>query len=72
MKWLNIFMIKMMAIAGGAAKKLAFTNYGRLRQKGAWEIDHSNPLSKGGNDYLRNLVSSCIRCNRSKGNVRWK
>jgi len=59
-------MIKMMAIAGGATKKLALTNYGMPREKGAWEIDHSNPVSRGGTNYLRNLVPACISCNRSK------
>ena len=52
------------------AKRLSWKNYGRLGRKGAWEVDHSNPLSKGGTDYLRNLVPSCIECNRSKGNLR--
>lgn len=44
-------------------KKLAFRNYGRMAQKGAWEVDHSNP---SGADDLRNWVPSCIPCNRSK------
>ena len=48
-------------------KKLAFTNYGRLGERGAWEVDHSVPRSRGGTDYLRNLVPSCIDCNRQKG-----
>jgi 5-methylcytosine-specific restriction endonuclease McrA len=51
-------------------KRLSWKNYGRLGRKGAWEVDHSHPLSKGGTDYLRNLVPSCIECNRSKGNLR--
>ena len=51
-------------------KKLAFTNYGKPGRKGAWEVDHSNPLSKGGTNYLRNLVPSCIPCNRKKRNRR--
>ncbi|MBI4258110.1 MAG: HNH endonuclease [Thaumarchaeota archaeon] len=53
-------------------KKLAFTNYGVHGAKGAWEIDHSNPVSRGGTDYLGNLVPSCIECNRSKGDRRWR
>jgi hypothetical protein len=44
-------------------KKLAFANYGMVGQKGAWEVDHSNPQ---GVDDLRNWVPSCISCNRSK------
>jgi 5-methylcytosine-specific restriction endonuclease McrA len=51
-------------------KKLAFINYGRYGRKGAWEVDHSNPLSKGGTDYFRNLVPACVECNRSKGDRR--
>lgn len=47
-------------------KKLSFTNYGKLGNHGAWEIDHSTPKSKGGSDYLRNLVPACTVCNRDK------
>ena len=50
-------------------KKLSFTNYGMIGEKGAWEVDHSNPVSRGGTDYLRNLVPACIDCNRSKGDL---
>ena len=50
-------------------KKLSFTNYGRIGKKGAWEVDHSNPVSRGGTDCPRNLVPACIDCNRSKGNL---
>lgn len=48
-------------------KKLSFKNYGSIGSHGAWEIDHSRPKSKGGTDYLRNLVPACISCNRDKG-----
>lgn len=47
-------------------KKLAFKNYGRPSERGAWEIDHSVPISRGGTEYLRNLVPACIKCNRGK------
>ena len=47
-------------------KRLSFKNYGIVGAKGAWEVDHSNPVSRGGTDYLQNLVPSCISCNRSK------
>jgi 5-methylcytosine-specific restriction endonuclease McrA len=53
-------------------KKLAWKNYGLLGKRGAWEVDHSRPLARGGTDYLRNLVSSCIECNRSKGDLTTK
>jgi hypothetical protein len=29
--------------------------------------DHVVPISKGGNDYLKNLVPCCLSCNSSKG-----
>lgn len=47
-------------------KKLVWKNYGLPGERGAWEIDHSVPVSRGGTNYLRNLVPSCIECNRSK------
>ena len=47
-------------------KRLAFVNYGNLGARGAWEVDHSVPTSRGGTEYYRNLVPSCIPCNRSK------
>ena len=49
-------------------KKLAFKNYGVLGAKGAWEIEHSKPRSKGGTDHLNNLYPACIKCNRQKNN----
>lgn len=51
-------------------KKLARKNYGKLGTKGSWEIDHSNPVSRGGTKYYRNLRPTCPSCNRSKGNKR--
>ncbi len=47
-------------------KKLAFTNHGDHREKGAWEVDHSVPKAKGGTDHGNNLVPACTTCNRSK------
>lgn len=47
-------------------KKLAFTNYGRPGQRGAWEVDHSVPRAAGGTDRWHNLLPACISCNRSK------
>jgi len=44
-------------------KRLAFSNYGNLGAKAAWEVDHANPF---GVDDLRNWVPACIPCNRSK------
>ena len=31
------------------------------------EIDHVNPLSKGGDDERDNLITACFDCNRGKG-----
>ncbi len=49
------------------SKRLAFTNYGKLGERAAWEIDHSNPRVSGGGDRLNNLYAACLSCNRSKG-----
>ena len=50
-------------------KKIAFANYGNLDGHGAWEIDHSVPVSKGGTDHMNNLYPAAISANRSKGNA---
>src|SRR6266487_3114039 len=50
-------------------KKLALSNYGRLGDKGAWEVEHSNARARGGTDRLTNLYPACISCNRSKGAI---
>lgn len=47
-------------------KKLAWSNYGIIGAKAAWEVDHGIPLSRGGSDYFRNLWTACIGCNREK------
>ena len=47
-------------------KKLSFKNYGKVGNHGSWEIDHSKPKSKGGSNYLRNLIPACVNCNRDK------
>ena len=48
-------------------KKLSFKNYNKKNKKGAWEVEHSRPRSKGGSDHLNNLYASCISCNQKKG-----
>ena len=48
--------------------KLAFKNYGRSDDRGAWEVEHSVPRSKGGTDHLNNLFAACVTCNRDKSN----
>ena len=47
-------------------KRLSFVNYGRIGERGAWEVDHSVPKSRGGTSYHRNLVLACVDCNREK------
>ena len=49
-------------------KQLSFRNYGLVGKRGAWEVEHSRPRSKGGTNHLNNLYAACICCNRSKGN----
>jgi 5-methylcytosine-specific restriction endonuclease McrA len=48
-------------------KKVAFKNYAQCGERGAWEIEHSNPRANGGTDRYNNLYAACIHCNRSKG-----
>ena len=48
-------------------RKLAFCNYGRVGERGAWEVEHSRPRARGGSSRLCNLYAACIWCNRSKG-----
>jgi 5-methylcytosine-specific restriction endonuclease McrA len=50
-------------------KKIAWRNYGRIEKRGAWEVDHSVPRSKGGSDHMNNLFPACVPCNRSKSNM---
>jgi 5-methylcytosine-specific restriction endonuclease McrA len=52
--------------------KLARKNYGRPGKRGAWEVDHSVPSSKGGTDHLNNLLAACATCNRDKSSVTTK
>jgi 5-methylcytosine-specific restriction endonuclease McrA len=48
-------------------RKVCFHNYGALRTRGAWEVEHSVPRALGGTDHLNNLYAACIVCNRTKG-----
>lgn len=45
---------------------LAFSNYGKPRTRGAWEVDHSKARARGGTDGLNNLYPAHISCNRQK------
>jgi len=44
--------------------QLARSNYAREGERGAWEVEHSVPRSRGGTDHLNNLFASHIECNR--------
>ena len=50
-------------------KKLAWKNYGVAGEKGAWEVDHGIPFSRGGTNYFRNLWAICTKCNREKSDM---
>jgi len=45
---------------------MAYSNYGNHGARGAWEIDHSIPVARGGTDHLNNLYAAHTTCNRSK------
>jgi hypothetical protein len=40
---------------------------GRKTPEAILEVDHIIPVSKGGDDGIENLVTSCYECNRGKG-----
>ena len=48
--------------------KLSIKNYGQRGKKGAWQVEHSVPRSKGGSDHLNNLFAACVSCNCDKSN----
>lgn len=47
-------------------KELTYSNYAKFGRRGAWEVDHRRPISRGGSENLRNLQPMCIPCNRMK------
>ena len=38
------------------------------KSKHRWDIDHIQPLSKGGVSEIKNLQATCVNCNREKAN----
>lgn len=48
--------------------KLSLKNYGQAGKKGAWQVEHSVPRSRGGTDHLNNLFAACVSCNCDKSN----
>jgi 5-methylcytosine-specific restriction endonuclease McrA len=48
-------------------KQIPLNNYGeRGGNRGRWEVDHGNPISRGGVNDNRNWHASCVPCNRHK------
>lgn len=47
-------------------KQLSIANYGLHRERGAWQVDHSVPVSRNGTDHGNNLKPACIPCNLHK------
>ena len=43
---------------------------GRVAPNVVLEIDHIEPVSKGGGNELLNLISSCYECNRGKSDIK--
>jgi len=48
---------------------LTRSNHARQGARGAWEVEHSVPRSKGGTDRMSNLYAAHITCNREKSNM---
>lgn len=46
--------------------QLCWSDLVRAEYGSQWEVDHSNPRARGGTDMERNLMPSCVSCNRSK------
>jgi len=68
---LNIIYEKNDGHCIGCGKALAFSNYGKPGERGAWEVDHGNPKARGGTNLMRNLWPMCVECNRKKGSKKW-
>lgn len=57
---------------------IARNNHCNIKNHGnrlAWEIDHKNPLSRGGSERLSNKRPICCDCNREKSDStskRWR
>ncbi len=48
--------------------RVSINNYGYGSGRGAWEVEHSRPRSKGGTNHRNNLLPACVPCNRDKSN----
>src|SRR3990172_284985 len=49
--------------------KLARCNYGKTGMRGALQVEHSVPRSKGGTDHPNNLFAAYVHCNLNKSNM---
>lgn len=58
-------------------KSLVFKDHGGckdnasawLLRRGAWEVDHDMPTSRGGSDDISNLWPACCDCNDKKSDM---
>jgi len=50
-------------------KQIVLDNYGDVGARGAWEIDHFVPFSRGGADQPHNWVAACVDCNTQKSDL---
>ncbi|SRR6266849_1568156 len=48
---------------------LVLGNRGDVGARGAWELDHFIPFSRGGSDQPWNLVPACVACNTEKSDL---
>ena len=49
--------------------QLSFRNYGKVGEKGAWEIDHFIPIASNGTHQPHNWVPACVNCNTEKSDL---
>lgn len=52
-------------------RRLARNNHGADRKPDGWQVDHANPVSRGGTDHINNLWPMCVGCNRKKADQTW-
>ncbi|MBK7970267.1 MAG: HNH endonuclease [Bacteroidetes bacterium] len=50
-------------------KLIKFSEHGNTSSDQGWEIDHKQPVSKAGSDYLFNLQPLYWKTNREKGDT---
>lgn len=50
-------------------KQLSRINYGKVGNKGAWEVEHFIPIRSNGAHQPYNWVAACIDCNTRKADL---